>query len=78
MLLRWQCVHHNVCKVLKSIDLSEFNNTSSVKMSRVVKRHIDMLGLVARYRRAYGAQQAIRVAVDKQDHGFTGNVSMQI
>jgi len=47
-------------------------------MSRVVKRHIDMFGLVARYRRAYGAQRAVRVAVDKWDYGFTGNVSMQI
>jgi len=78
MLLRWQCLRHNVRKVLESIDLSEFNNTSSVKMSRVVNRHIDMLGLVARYRRAYGAQGAVQVAVDKWDLGFTGNVSMQI
>ena len=45
-------------------------------MSKVVKRYIDMLGFVARYRRAYGAQRAVRVAVDKRDHGFTGNVSM--
>jgi len=59
MLLQWYCLRHNVCKVLESINLSEFNNTSSVKMSRVVKRHIDILGLVARYRRAYGTQRAV-------------------
>jgi len=76
MLLRRKCLGHNVGEVLESIDLSEFENTCSVKMSRVVKRHIDMFGLVARYRRAYGAQCAVRVAVDKRDHGFTGNVSM--
>jgi len=45
-------------------------------MSRVMKRHIDMLSLVARYRRVYGAQRAVRVAVDMRDYGFTGNVSM--
>ena len=76
MLLRRKCLGHNVGEVLESVDLSEFDNTGSVKMSRVMKRHIDMLGLVARYRRAYGAQRAVRIAVDKWDHGFAGNVSM--
>jgi len=78
MLLRQKCLGHNVGEDLESIELSEFDNTGSVKMSRVVERHIDMLGLVARYRRAYGAQCAVRVAVDKWDYGFAGNVSMQV
>jgi hypothetical protein len=45
-------------------------------MSRIVERHIDMLGLVARYRRTDGAQRAVRVAVNKWNRSFAGNVSM--
>jgi len=77
MLLRQsKYLGHNVGEVLESIDLSEFDNTGSVKMSRVLRRHLGMLGLVARYRRADGTQRAIRVAVNEWDYGFAGNVSM--
>jgi hypothetical protein len=76
MLLRRECLRHNVCEIFESIDLSEFDNTGSVQMSRIVERHIDMLGLVARYRRTDGAQRAVRVAVNKWNRSFAGNVSM--
>ena len=43
-----------------------------------MERHINTLGLFACYHRAYGAQCVVRVAVDKWDYGFPGNVSMQV
>jgi len=75
MLLQRKCLRHNLCEVLESVDLSEFDNTGSVKVSRIVERHIDMLGLVACYRRADGAPRVVGVTVNKWDHGFAGNVS---
>jgi len=75
MLFRGKGLRHDVRKAPGSIELSGFGNTGSVEISRIVERHIDMLGLVAGYRGTNGAQRAIRIAVNKWNHGFTGNVS---
>jgi hypothetical protein len=78
MILRRECLCHNVYEIFESINLSEFDNTGSIQMSRMVERHIDMLGLVARYRRTDGAQRAVRVAVNKWNRSFGGNVSIKV
>ena len=33
MLLRRECLRHNVCEIFESIDLSEFDNTGSVQVN---------------------------------------------
>jgi hypothetical protein len=76
ILLCRKSLCQDVCKVLEGIDFGEFDNTSSVQMARIVERHIDMLGLVARYRGTDSAQCAVRVAVDKWYDSFSGDVSV--
>jgi len=76
MLFRSKSLRHDVCEVLEGVDFSEFDDTGSVKMSRIVKWHVDMLGLVACYRGTNGAQCAVRVAVNNWNCSFTGDVSM--
>jgi translation initiation factor 2 alpha subunit (eIF-2alpha) len=76
VLLLRKCLRHNVCEIFKSIGVSEFEDTGSVQISRIVVRNSDMLRVVARYRRTDGAQHVVRVAVNKRNRSSAGNDSM--